>query len=1232
MGNHPLGLSIRNVSGGAKRNHRGFTQTNESVGQAQGTMKLWQIFRFEFAYLVQTISTWLYGAVLLLFTLGMNRLITPGDGVYANNTFYITGITVIGGFIWLVIGAAIAGEAAARDVKMRMHPLIFTTPVTKLDYLGGRFLAAFAVNALLILSLPLGVLLSFYLPGLDQEELLPFRPWAYFSVYLLIALPNTFIATAIQFSLAALSRQVMASYMASLLLAFVAQVIAMAVASLFGNWDLVKVLDPVGVAGIVGSELATWTATEKNTRLVTLDGLFLWNRVLWLSVAVGSLVLTYVRFNFATVVTNRWWSRFKKRTNGPAKTTDERPGVRATAIAKPNVQRTFGLATYFRQTLTIAWASFRKIARHPVGLTGVGAIALVSAVFGYRIMTQFDIPMLQTTQQVVAYLSPRVGNLSTPLGIIPLLIIYFMGELVWHERDTGLRDLADTAPVPEWVLMTGKFLGIGLIIMAWLVLLMAGGIAMQLGLDYDKVELGLYVQTLFGLQLIDYLLFALLALVVHVVVNQKQISYLVMVVVFSFIAFPSLVKVEHRLLIFGADPGWWYTDMRGFGPTLGPWLWFKVYWIAWSLLLALAARLLWARGSEQRLKYRLKVAQRRFTRSTAWVTLVALCLLLSLASFIFYNTNVLNEYRSSSDMNERKAEYERRYGQYRNTPQPQLKATKLHVAIYPERQHVEIRAAYTLLNNHTVPIDSIHIGSVSGIAPSEVTFNRPTGAVRIDNELSHQIYALKQPLLPGDSLLVNFVVHYKPQGFRNSGINALVVKNGTSFTNYDLMPAIGYQRFRELNDAVLRKKYKLAARPVLPSLYDSAARKKPFSTDQTTFEAIVSTVKDEVAVAPGALQRTWTAGDRRYFHFKTDASIGGEYSILSGRYARMESKWNDVAIRIYYHPDHALNIDRMLRSVKASMAYYTAHFGPYPYRHFTVVERAGNGGGASADASIIYYGEQYSLMNPDDGPYGFDLPYYILAHEVAHQWWGLSRLTPAYVEGAGVLIESLAVYSGMQVLEKNYGDGHLRQYLNYLHSSYEMPRSLAIASLIQANEDFLYYRKGGLALYTLSKYLGKDKVNGALRSLLKKQSSGELPLPTTLDLYQELEKVTPDSLNYLLIDLFKKNMYWRLKTEQLAVAQTKAGKWQVTMKVQAQKMVIDHIGNEHELPMNDWLEVGLYEKGVNKPLYLQMHRIRSGKQIIKVTVPRKPERGGIDPNFLMIDLRLEDNSMQLEGE
>ncbi len=1190
-------------------------------------MILGKIFRYEFAYLLGRISTWLYVAVLLAFTIGIKIIVTTGDGVYPNNTFHITAMTVIGGLIWLVIGASVAGDAAARDVQMRIHPLIYTTPVKKVNYLGGRFLAAFAVNAFIILALPVGVLLSFYLPSMNQEELLPFRPITYLNAYFLIALPTVFVASALQFTFAALSRRVMTSYLASLLLAVFPQLIALSAATLFGNWDLVKLLDPVGLAGIINSELGTWTPTEKNTRLIALEGMFLLNRVLWLGVAVGFLWITYKRFSFTNPVTKSWMVRFKRKPKVQAESAAESPIIRAKPISVPQVQRSFGYATWFHQTLTIAWAAFKEIAGHPIGLTLVGAIALVSAVFSESILNEHGIPLLPTTQQVIGYLASPVSSVGTPWVVIQLLILYFVGELVWRERDAGLSDVADATPVPDWVLFTGKFLGVAFIIVTWMALLMAGGIGMQLSQGYDKLEFGLYMQTLFGIQLVDYLLFALVALVVHVVVNQKYIGYLVVLLVFSFIAFPTTFQVEHPMLIFGNDPGWWYTDMRGFGATLGPWLWFKLYWLAWALLLAVAARLLWPRGRAQSLKHRLRLAQRRFSGSTTWVAMLGSGLLFTLGSFIFYNTNVQNEYLTGSEIVERKAEYEREYGKYRNAPQPQLTATKLHIELYPDKQEVSIRGTYTLVNQHTVAIDSIHIGSVYGIAFNEVSFNRPATGVVMDKELSYHIYELEESLLPGDSLQLNFVVHYKQHGFGHSSKQPLVVANGTNFTNYELLPGIGYHRYKEINDAVLREKHQLTAHPELPSLYDQEARKKPFSTDQTTLEVIIGTAKQEVAVAPGTLQRTWTESDRRYFHYKTNAPIGGEYAILSANYKVNENKWNDVTIRIYYHPDHDQNIDKMLRSVTASLAYYTEQFGPYPFESFTLVERAGPGSGATADAGIVYYGEQYALLNSDDSPGGFDLPYYIMAHEMAHQWWGLARLTPAYMEGAGVLIESLAVFSGMQVLEKHYGEGHLRKYVNYLHDAYAMPRSLASANLLQANESFLYYRKGGLALYALSEYIGKAKVNHALRELLQKRTSGELSLPTTLDLYKELQSVTPDSLNYLLHDLFEENTYWRLKTKQFAAEQTKSGMWEVTLTVQAQKVVVDSTGAEKEVPMQDWLEVGIYGegKGLDDPLYLQMHHIRSGEQTIKVTVPRKPDNGGIDPNHLMIDLRRDDN-------
>ena len=114
-------------------------------------MKFREIGRFEFAYRVRRVSTWLSFAVLVvvafLFLRG-DHISSARRGDYLLDAPYvIAAVTVLASRLWLLVAAAVAGEAAARDVETRMHPLTYTAPVSKADHLGGRFLAAFVLNA-----------------------------------------------------------------------------------------------------------------------------------------------------------------------------------------------------------------------------------------------------------------------------------------------------------------------------------------------------------------------------------------------------------------------------------------------------------------------------------------------------------------------------------------------------------------------------------------------------------------------------------------------------------------------------------------------------------------------------------------------------------------------------------------------------------------------------------------------------------------------------------------------------------------------------------------------------------------------------------------------------------------------------------------------------------------------------------------------------------------------------
>jgi hypothetical protein len=697
-------------------------------------------------------------------------------------------------------------------------------------------------------------------------------------------------------------------------------------------------------------------------------------------------------------------------------------------------------------------------------------------------------------------------------------------------------------------------------------------------------------------------------------------------------AFGPALGVGHNLLVYGSDPGWTYSDMRGFEPFIGPWLWFKLYWAAWALLLAVTATLLWERGRDADLGSRLALVRRRFTPRAAGLAAAAVALILTLGGFIFYNTNVLNRYLTVSDVLASRAEYERRYGQYKGIRQPELTGTNLNVEIYPGRREAEIRGTFHLVNTSPDAIDSLHFATKPAVNTTAVRFDRPARNVLSDDELSYRIYALETALRPGESLELDFEVHFKPRGFPNRGMDASVVANGTYFTNDAWLPAIGYQADRELRSAGDRRRYGLAARPETPMLDGVEASRDAGGAARIAFEAVVGTDEGQAAVAPGRLRRTWTQGGRRYFHYAADAPIRNHYVFFSAAYAVHEARWKDTSIEIFHHPAHAWNVDRMGRSVQASLDFYTQQFGPYPHGQLRFVEQPGDAVSLHASPVNISYEEGFALLNPGGDPRDIDLPFAVAAHEVAHQWWG-ATLTPAPVEGAAVLTESLAWYSAMQVVERALGREHLQRLLSMMRDAYAAPRRRAEVPLLQATDSFLTYRKGPFALYALREYAGAGQVNTALRRLLKRHGSGAPPLATSLDLYRELQAAIPQPLHSLLADLFETNTFWELATQRVTAQQTETGEWQATLDVKARKMVVDSAGVETEVPMDDLIEVGVFtaaEAGKpGEPLYLQMHRMRSGEHRITVMVASKPARAGIDPRNLLIDVEGDDNLKEI---
>jgi ABC-2 type transport system permease protein len=1176
-------------------------------------MKFWAIVRFELAYQLRRAWPWLMCIALVVFTYFVQRDNSLANALYediaANSPFNIAKTTVIATVIWLLAAATIAGDGAARDVATRMYPLVYTGPIRRYEYVGGRFLGAFIINALILVAVQGAIVAAVYAPGANTMRIAPFRAAAYLTAYAYIALPTVFVGTTLQFGFALRSGRAMAGYFGSVLLLFMSFFVASLL--LYGR-GLGTLLDPIGMRLIIEDIAHRWTTVEQNTRLLTFDGIVLQNRLVWLGIGAAALCVTYSRFQFShRVESSPWWKRRRRRqaavAPAPSIVTDAaRPAVVVAAAV-----RAFGLSNQLRATKAVARDSFLSIVKSLPGAFMLGFIPLLTILIVLDQMTALGAPLLPATGQVVKVLTAPLSAELSRWVIVPLLSIFFTGELVWRERDAGLSEIADVTPVAEWAPLLGKFLGFALVLALLMVSLAVSGMVAQTILGYHHYEIGLYLEILLGLQFPEYLLFAVLAFVLHVLVNQKYIGHLAAVVAYGLIILAPMFGVEHNLLIYDGGPWWSYTEMRGLGPFIGPWLWFKVYWAGWALLLAIAARLLWVRGRENGIRARFALARQRFIGQTVGVTALAAALVLGTGTFIFYNTNILNEHLGAADLAERSAAYERLFGRYATSAQPRLARAELRVDIRPDERAVHLAGTYRLVNQSGMAIDSIHLNLLH--AADSIAFDRPATRVVANDSLHYSIYALEQPLQPGDSLAVHFRLRVAPRGFRDRGADVSITKKATLFSN-TWFPTIGYERSRELLAPSDRRAHGLAERPVIPSLYDEAARHGV--SRGVAIDVVMSTTGDQVAVAPGELRRSWQEGERRYFHYSTNAPIGNEWAFASARYDTRDLRWNDVAIRVLHHPQHTRHLDRLISGIEASLDYYTTHFGPYLYGQLTVVEVPGDGVGIHADASMLTHGEGITLLDPKPGH--LDLPYAVAGHEMGHEW----NIPAAAVEGAPIMSESVAWYEGIKLVEHTKGVPERRRLLSSMRQPYPYAPIHRGEPLLRGLDPYLSYRKGPFALFLMSEYVGEEPVNAALRRLWQTHTRDGAPLATTLDLYRELEVATPDSLRPLLHDLFEVNTSWAFATERPTADQNADGTWRVTLHLRARKSVADSAGVVRVIPMTDWIEIGVFGDAVNGDefadvLYLEKRQIRSETSTITFNVRRRPVLAGIDPFHLL---------------
>src|SRR5580658_5023584 len=176
------------------------------------------ILAFELSRRLRRISTYVYFLVLLglgfLFVLMSGGAFSSatvdfgtGGKVLVTSPFALNLIIMFVSFFGVIVVAALAGQATYQDIDSNSTAFFYTAPITKFDYLAGRFLGALAVQVVIFTSVGLGAWLGTKMPWLDPARVGPQSAYAYLQPYFTMVIPNPIFISAMFFSLAALGRK-----------------------------------------------------------------------------------------------------------------------------------------------------------------------------------------------------------------------------------------------------------------------------------------------------------------------------------------------------------------------------------------------------------------------------------------------------------------------------------------------------------------------------------------------------------------------------------------------------------------------------------------------------------------------------------------------------------------------------------------------------------------------------------------------------------------------------------------------------------------------------------------------------------------------------------------------------------------------------------------------------------------------------------------------------------------
>ena len=524
-------------------------------------------------------------------------------GWATNSDFYIVrNLLAVSFLAFPIFNAVIMCDPVIRDFRTEIDPLIFSKPISRAEYILGKFFGNFFVLVCCQAAFPL-MLLVLQAFRTSQMIVQPVRVFPYFKHFLFFAVITHLVMAAFYFTVGTLTRNAKIAY--GLAVCFYPLYISYGVFLLRGLPLRGRMLlDPMLLGATLRGNGFLNTADFLNQYVVSYTPDMILNRALMGVVAAVCLTILYFRFaitepnrnakkfsvlNLSTAAERLYYDpeTFEAARSDQFEKRDFEGGVRRDSVPLPVVVRkNDGVKANLRKLVAAAALELRLLRSERSLVVLIPLAVLLSF-----LSLPFSTSVSDVSHSAAFASSSANGSLLFLLGVI----VFCTGEAMHRDREVRVEPVLWSAPAPNNIFLISKFLATLLLVLFLLLLIGLTAMLTQLLRGQTPVEISTYLVT-YSVILVPSLAFmAAASIALNVLLRDKYLAYAIIIGISSGLFYLYTQGYNHWLynpVLYGL---WIPADLTGTTAGASRIVALRLYCIALTSLFLLIAHLFFER-------------------------------------------------------------------------------------------------------------------------------------------------------------------------------------------------------------------------------------------------------------------------------------------------------------------------------------------------------------------------------------------------------------------------------------------------------------------------------------------------------------------------------------------------------------------------------------------------------------------------------------------------------------